>query len=411
MSNLKERFSWYFPPTKEEITNIWDEGILTVDTNVLLDLYRYHEDTRAAILKSISQFEGRVWLSYQVSEEFFRNRNKVILSSGGAFSEAEKSVNEMETISNDKIQSLLNNRIIPDNIAINLKDSLDTAFADALKAISEAKEEYPDYRNRDPILDKIAELVADRIGESYTGERLSAVLKEAKRRKDAKIPPGYKDSGKDGDKPFGDFVMWRQILDYAKEHGKPVIFVTSEQKEDWWEKASGKTIGPHHELLREAFQETGQKILFYRTDRFLEFASKRSGEEASEKAVTEVRELAKKRLNRTSLIGAVEQEVETATEGWQTGTLTIELVRRAYKFTCSGHFDPEMTDVPILEVKLLQAPANMPTHIVRGGTGTSFDFNIHVKSTEFGEMLPTGKYVFAYSALSESEPEASEDDI
>lgn len=411
MSDLKERFSWYFPPNEEEITNVWDEGILTVDTNVLLDLYRYHEDTRIAILRSIGQFEGRMWLSHQVTEEFFRNRNKVILSSGGAFSEAEKSVNEISSISDDKVQSLLKNRILPDNIAIDLKDSLSKAFADALKAISEAKEQYPDYRKNDPILDQITEFVAGRIGEPYTEEQLSPVIKEAKRRKDAKIPPGFKDSGKDGDKPYGDYTMWRQILDHAKEHVKPVIFVTSEQKEDWWEKSSGKTIGPHHELLREAFQETGQKILFYRTDRFLEFASKRSGEEASEKAVTEVRELAKRRINRTSLIDAAEQEVETATEGWQTGTLTLELVRGAYKFTCSGRFDPEMTGVPILEVKLLQAPASMPTHIVRGGTGTSFDFNIHVKSTKFGEMLPTGKYVFSYSALSESEPESSEDEI
>lgn len=411
MSNLKKRFSWYFPPNEEELERIWDEGALTVDTNVLLDLYRYHEETRNAILKSIRQFEGRVWLSNQVSEEFFRNRNKVILSSGGAFSEAEKSVNEMNLASDDKVQSLLKNRIIPDNIAMELKESLSAAFANALGAISDAKEQYPNYRDDDPILEQISDFVADRIGGPYTEEQITTVQKEAKRRKDAKIPPGYKDSGKDGDRPYGDYTMWRQILDFAKENAKPIIFVTSEQKEDWWEKASGKTIGPHHELLREAFLETNQRILFYRTDRFLEFASKRSGEEASEKVVTEVRELAKRRINRPSLIGAAEQEVETATEGWQSGTLTIELVRQAYKFTCSGRFDPEMSDVPVLEVKLIQGPSNMPQHIVRGGTGTSFDFNIHVKSTEFGELLPIGKYVFAFTALAESEPEASEVEI
>ena len=191
-----------------------------------------------------------------------------------------------------------------------------------------------------------------------------------------------------------------------------MIFVTSEQKEDWWEKASGKTIGPHHELLREASTEAGQRILFYRTDRFLEFASKQAGEEASEKIVTEVRELAKRRINRPPLLGSTEQEVETATEEWQTGTLTVELVGQTYKFTCSGHFEPEMVGVPYLEVKLIKSPENMPRHIVRGGTGTSFDFNIHVKSTEFGELLPTGKYVFAFTALAgSSDPEVAEGEI
>ena len=147
MSNLKERFAWYFPPNEEELSNIWENGSLTVDTNVLLDLYRYHEDTRNAILKSIRQFEGRVWLSHQVSEEFFRNRNKVILSSGGAFSEAEKSVSEMNSAADDQVQALLKNRIVPDAIAIELKESLSQAFTSALGTISTAKEQYPNYRD------------------------------------------------------------------------------------------------------------------------------------------------------------------------------------------------------------------------------------------------------------------------
>lgn len=411
MSNLKERFSWYFPPTEQEIESAWENGTLTVDTNVLLDLYRYHEDTRDAILKSLNQFEGRVWLSHQVSEEFFRNRNKVILSSGSAFSEAEKSVNEMSSISDEQVNALLKNRIIPNDVATRLKESLEGAFSNALKMICEAREQYPKYRDNDPILENISGLVADRIGESYSPEDLSTVHKEAKRRKDAQIPPGYKDAGKEGDRAYGDYTMWRQILDFAKSSGKAVIFVTSEQKEDWWEKAAGKTIGPHHELLREAFNEANQKILFYRTDRFLEFASKKAGEEASVEAVAEVREIAKRRVNRPSLLSATEQSMETATQKRQTGILTVQLVREVYKFTCSGHFEPEMISVPLLEVKLLEAPEGIPQHMVRGGTGTAFDFNIHVKSTELGDFLPAGKYVFEYSALSDSEEGAGEGEI
>lgn len=402
MSNLKELYSWYFPPTEREIESIWGSGVLTLDTNVLLDLYRYHADTRGAILKSLSQFEGRIWLSHQVSEEFFRNRNKVILSSDSAFSEAEKSVIEMRSASDEKVNSLFKNRILPDEIAEKLKKSLEGAFSEALEKISEVRKDYPNYRDNDPILDKISELVAEHIGNEYSPEELSTVHKEAKRRKDALIPPGYKDAGKDGNRPYGDYTMWRQILDHVKASGKPMIFVTSEQKEDWWEKISGKTVGPHHELLREVFNETNQKILFYRTDRFLEFASKQVGEEASLEVVTEVRELAKRRATRLPLLATSEQEVEMATQESQSGILTIQLAREAYKFTCSGHFEPEMISVPHLKIRLLEAPEGIPRHAVWGGTGTPFDFNIHVKSTEFGILLPTGKYVFTYSASSDS---------
>ncbi|ADU67004.1 hypothetical protein Selin_2287 [Desulfurispirillum indicum S5] len=89
---MKELFKWYFPLSDDEIRNIWKEGILTVDTNVLLDLYRYHEDTREALLAAINAFDGRAWISHQVAEEFFRNRNSVILSSNSAFNDAEKNM-------------------------------------------------------------------------------------------------------------------------------------------------------------------------------------------------------------------------------------------------------------------------------------------------------------------------------
>jgi hypothetical protein len=78
---------------------------------------------------------------------------------------------------------------------------------------------------------------------------------------ESKIPPGFLDSKKDGLRPHGDYFMWRQILDYAAKEKKPVIFVTSEGKEDWWEKTSGKTTGLHYELLKEAYEKTGQRLL------------------------------------------------------------------------------------------------------------------------------------------------------
>ena len=59
---MKETFKWYFPPSKEQIKKIWKDGILTVDTNVLLDLYRYHQDTRQALLDSLNGFKGRAWI-------------------------------------------------------------------------------------------------------------------------------------------------------------------------------------------------------------------------------------------------------------------------------------------------------------------------------------------------------------
>lgn len=61
---MKNKYSWCFPLPEDKIKEIWDEAILTVDSNVLLDLYRYHETTRAALIEAIKKFEGRLWLSH-----------------------------------------------------------------------------------------------------------------------------------------------------------------------------------------------------------------------------------------------------------------------------------------------------------------------------------------------------------
>lgn len=65
---MKKEFNWYFKPSKDELDEIWANGLLTVDANLLLDLYRYHEDTRESILGSLEKFEGTLWLSRQASE-------------------------------------------------------------------------------------------------------------------------------------------------------------------------------------------------------------------------------------------------------------------------------------------------------------------------------------------------------
>lgn len=58
------------------------------------------------------------------------------------------------------------------------------------------------------------------------------LLQELERRKTLGIPPGYKDSGKRLN-AVGDLLIWKTILELAKQDHKDVIFVTSEEKADW----------------------------------------------------------------------------------------------------------------------------------------------------------------------------------
>lgn len=396
---MKEKFKWYFPPSEKEIRAIWKEGILTVDTNVLLDLYRYHDNTRQALLGSLNGFKGRAWLSYQVADEFFRNRNGVILSATGAFNDAERMIQDVKKAIEEPLKKLKGSRIIPDELEETLETAINLALNNAESSIKKIRDKYPDYRKIDPILDSICKLFESRVGSPISKEDLSEVLKEAKRRKENKIPPGFKDSNKDGDKPYGDYIIWYQIINYVKEIKKPLILVTSEQKEDWWEKASGQITGPLYELLKEFYEETGQRFLFYRTDRFLEFSTENSGKKANTDAVEEIRNVA--RLRDTPIVKVILQDTHISEAGNTFGNLKIELLEAVFSFTCSGHFVPELREVPELRVKLVTFPVGKPTHIIRSGTGTTFDFNIHLKSTTYGALFPVGIYVFEYEAIVE----------
>jgi len=394
---MKDLFKWSLPLNQSEIKKIWKEGILTVDTNVLLDLYRYHFNTRQALLASLNKFKGRAWISYQVADEFFRNRSGVIISSKGAFSDAEKIIFELNKAIEEPLRKLKSSRIIPDELEEKLEIGIKLAVDEAKSSIEKIRKEYPDYKKQDPILQSISGLFESKVGLPFEKEKLAEVLKEAKYRKDNKIPPGFKDAGKDGEKPYGDYIMWRQILDYVKESKRPLIFVTSEQKEDWWEKVQGETIGPLYELLKEFNKETDQRFLLYSTYRFLEFSDKSSGKEANFDALEEIRNVVKQRekplikiLDQTAKIG----ETESAS-----GTVRIKLLEPAYMFTCSGRFVPKLKSVPTLAVQLINYPPETPKHITRIGTGTTFDFNIHLKSSEPKAMLPMGEYVFEYSEI------------
>lgn len=395
---MKEKFDWYFNPSKEEINNIWKEGILTVDTNVLLDLYRYHESTRSSLIQSLQKFEGKKWLSYQAAKEFFRNRTKVIVSSEKTFKQAQEETEKLGASLKSAVSQLQGNRIIPAEVANELSDSVQSAILLAQTKINGAKESYPKFLQEDPILDQLASLFKDAVGENFKAEDEDKINKLAEERKNNKVPPGYMDDDKDGEQPYGDYFLWLQIIERAKSESRPILLVTSERKEDWWEKISGKTTGPRPELLREAMQHSGQRILIYQTERFLEYALQRFHQPVNAAAIEEIRAVSTLRAEVEAAVKLKEQSINENTIYRNTGTLNVELTRPVRNFTVSGHLDPHMHNVPTLNVRLLGAPESTPQYKLGAGTGTTHDFNIHIVCEERGALLPIGAYVFEYDA-------------
>jgi PIN like domain len=394
---MKDIFPWYFFGSAEKhYEKIWKDGILTVDANVLLGLYRYHSGTRDALLSAMESFKGRIWISHQTFVEFIRNRRSVIADISLDFDRAAKTLDDIKKSNSDTAGRLRGFRIIPKEPIAKFEESIATSVNDMLKEIENEKEKLPNFLESDAIVDRLAILLDKSIGSKPTD--LDEAIKEASKRTSAKIPPGYADKEKDGDRHAGDYLMWREVLRHAKEAQKPIILVTSERKEDWWEMKSGRTLGPRLELLQEAFETSGYHVAIYHTDRFLEYHQRSKGEEADREAISEIREVAETREVAKRPAVSVFQELTDSDTGGSVGTLRVHLFRSVYNFTSSGRFDPQLVSVPGLDAKLVSAPEGAPNTLLRANTGTNYDFNIHIHSAERGVALPPGEYIIEYSA-------------
>lgn len=388
---MRDKFSWYFFGDAD-YEAAWNEGILTVDANVILDLYRYNQSTREALLAALESFKGRLWISNQTANEFIKNRRVVITETRNEFDKAKKPLEDLEkalTIAVDAIRSC---RVIPRELSASLDETVREACQSLRDGIDEERAKAPDYDHEDEIVRRLEAALDGGIGEQ-PGD-LEDLLKEAERRKNEKIPPGYMDNGKDGVGFAGDFLMWSEILAHGKESGLPMMLVTSETKEDWWEKKSGKTLNPRLELLQEAFLKTGRKILIYHTDQFLKLHQERAGEKSDENVLEEIREYS---LAREPAV-YVKQEVDASENKSNNGRLRISIARPVRNFTGTGRLEPNFLSPPDVIARLIESPAEAPAVRIRANTGTTFNFNVHVHSDEQGKTLPVGDYLLEYEA-------------
>lgn len=93
----------------------------------------------------------------------------------------------------------------------------------------EANEVHLDRRDSDEVLARLEVLFDGRVGKPMQPDVLAEARKEAKRRIDNKIPPGYAD--KDKADPSGDYLVWKQLLDEAAVRRIPVVLITDDRKE------------------------------------------------------------------------------------------------------------------------------------------------------------------------------------
>ena len=257
---MKNTIKEFLDLSTDEKNTLWENCIFVFDTNVLLNLYRYTKKTREILLEALEKLNSRIWMPEHVAYEFMKSRPEVVFEVIDGYDKFGKKIEEFLSTCREELR-LENNTLEIDKLKKLLNEWLDEVRGTNLEVQS---------LSEDFILRKLLKLFDGKVGEPFEETEMKQISQEGKERYEKEIPPGYKDAkkktGKVENNIYGDFIVWKQILRYAKENKRDVIFVTSDQKEDWWLKVSGRTVGPRIELRKEFCDETdGQKFHMYTT--------------------------------------------------------------------------------------------------------------------------------------------------
>lgn len=281
---MRTKFAEYYHPSEDEFHTYWEQCAFVFDANVLLSIYRYSDNARESLFNVINRFSNRIWLPHQAAHEFFENRYSVIFKHLKTYDELEEQINTII----GKIHDIRQRNRHP--LSDQLFDNVVPLLRQSIEQIELVSESHPNLLENDELLERITTLFDGRTGDPFDEDKLRAIYVEGEKRYKSNIPPGYADETKESkQKKYGDLIIWKQILDYANQQKCPIIFVTGDIKDDWWQRIHGKTLGPRPELIREMRKETEEFFYMYSIDQFLTYAQQFLDIESEDEVVQEIK--------------------------------------------------------------------------------------------------------------------------
>lgn len=287
LGSLRKMFPGHFRPTSEEFDSMWERGIFVLDTNVLLNLYRYSPSTRNELLKVLNAVSDRLYLPNQVGREFLDRRLATIGTQRDKFLKLRNKVKGIRQEMEAELRNVLRLQQ-GENLPEGLQEALEEVPAEGYlmldARLKELESNLPRASNSpedDEVWTAIEKLIQSKVGPPYDEKELNSIKDEAESRRNLKIPPGFRD-----ERP-GDYILWRQTIDEAKHSGKAIVLVTDDRKDDWWSIEHGETLGPRSTLVEEMRNEANVSFHMYTPDRLMREARERLNVAVSDESISE----------------------------------------------------------------------------------------------------------------------------
>lgn len=300
---MLEQFKGFIAYTDEEFKELWEKAIFVVDTNILINFYKYtsKESTKSLldILKKLKD-TNRLWIPHQVALEYFFNYEDNMFKQNEGYDLLGKELKKLKEDAEKALSTVKSKHpyIMTDKFQFFIED-MKQSNQKLQEQLEKEIETLPDSKKTQKDL---LDLLDGIVGEPYSQKEIDKIEKVGKERYLYNIPPGFEDKDKkdkQGYRTYGDFryqrlygdlIVWFQIMDRAKKEDSPypVILITEDRKEDWWEKDKGQIKRPHPQLIQEFLNITKQKFYMYRTDSFVRNAIEHLGVDVSEEQAQEV---------------------------------------------------------------------------------------------------------------------------
>lgn len=268
-TGLFSGFEGYRSATEDELIEAVTHWLVVLDTNVLLNLYNFQGSSLQDFTEVFEALGDRLFVPHQALDEFWRNRRTVLSENQGRHREQEsiqKAFDDAESAFRKWHQRVVDRtKPPPANALRELQEARAAILEYMTQKNAEAAPILPDTpTHEDRILQKLEPLLAGRVGPPPDPSDLHRLQAEGRARVSAKIPPGYMDGEKNPDRAIGDFLVWQQAMDASRERNLPVLFVTQDQKEDWWADRGTKSMRARPELVTELIRYSGQRLLMIR---------------------------------------------------------------------------------------------------------------------------------------------------
>ncbi len=267
----------FWRKTKSEIHSAVATHSIILDSNAIHSLYRMNRESREEYLTVLEELSPRIFIPRHVADEFHKNRLSSVDTHINGMKAKSKIVKEKAEELKSAIRDFARLRSLASGRESEYLAPFDAAIAQIIDEITKEVTGFDLTTGRlasdDPILQRLATIFDGRVGDGFDPEELKQVTAEAMERAAVETPPGYKDVQQRGEKGVGDYVIWREMIDYASSNHHPILFVSNDVKPDWVRIQCGITIGSRPELVREMREQAGVDFLQIPLPQFLAAAS------------------------------------------------------------------------------------------------------------------------------------------